>query len=257
MVEAGILYSRPYLDLTPESARERVDDLGFLVDVSGEQVLCLGGGGGQQSVAFALLGARVTVLDASDAQLQQDRQAAAHYGLDVELVQGDMRDLSIFGADVFDIVYQPYSINYVPETTRVFRETARVLRTGGLYRLGFHNPYTIAVDEDVWTGDGYLLNGAYLEGENVSLQYPEWDIESASGEVTKITSPFLFRHTMGTILNGVVANGFVVLGLSEDSRGDESDIPGSWDHFKSMAVPYLSLWAVLEPGAFTVIRPEE
>ena len=40
-------------------------------------VLCLAAGGGQQSVAFALLGANVTVFDLSETQLEHDRLAAA------------------------------------------------------------------------------------------------------------------------------------------------------------------------------------
>ena len=48
LVEAGIEWSRPFLSLTVESSRALVDEAGFLGDLTGKQVLCLGGGGGQQ-----------------------------------------------------------------------------------------------------------------------------------------------------------------------------------------------------------------
>ena len=80
------------------------------------------GGGGQQSAAFSLLGAAVTVVDLSEAQLQRDREAAAHYGANIQTLQGDMRDLSRFPAQAFDIVWQPYSLNFVPEVQLVFQE---------------------------------------------------------------------------------------------------------------------------------------
>ncbi|MCB0015858.1 MAG: class I SAM-dependent methyltransferase, partial [Anaerolineales bacterium] len=96
LVEAGIQYGQPLLDLTPDSARTMVDDCGVMAPVGGKDVLCLASGGGQQSPAFALLGARVTVVDFAEKQLAQDALALAHYGLTGRLEQGDMRDLSRF-----------------------------------------------------------------------------------------------------------------------------------------------------------------
>ena len=154
LVREGVLYSRPWLDLTLDRARARVDPLGLLGDLAGRRVLCLAGGGGQQSAAVALLGAHVTVLDLTDGQLARDRQAAAHYNLSVETAQGDMRDLSRFPAAAFDAVYQPYSINFVPDPETVFRQVARVLRPGSPYRVGFHNPFTFEASETDWDGRG-------------------------------------------------------------------------------------------------------
>ena len=141
LVKAKALFTRPWLDLDAGSARERLDRWGLLGDIAGKQVLCLAGGGGQQSVAFALLGADVSVLDLSDGQLAQDREAAAHYGLEVSTHQGDMRDLSRFEDGAFDIVWHPYALNFVPDCRVVFREVARVLRPGGLYHFGAANPF--------------------------------------------------------------------------------------------------------------------
>ena len=97
----------------------------ILTDVAGKNVLCLANGGGQQSLAFSLLGVWVSVLDISEVQLERDRQAAAHYGYDVTAVQGDMRDLSAFGDESFDLVYQNISIVFVPDVRPVYREVAR------------------------------------------------------------------------------------------------------------------------------------
>ena len=107
LVRAGILYSRAKLELDGISAREMVDEAGLLGDVRSQRVLLLAGGGGQQSAALGLLGAQITVLDLSDEQLAQDRRVAEHYGLKPDLLQGDMRDLSRFEEDAFDMVYQP------------------------------------------------------------------------------------------------------------------------------------------------------
>jgi SAM-dependent methyltransferase len=106
--------------LDEEAARARVDPHGRLGDLVGRRVLCLAGGGGQQSAAFARLGARVTVVDLDDGQLARDRDAET-------VVRADMRDLSPLAGSAFDVVYQPYSINFVPDLRAVVDGVGAVL----------------------------------------------------------------------------------------------------------------------------------
>jgi hypothetical protein len=60
LAQANVEWSRPYLDYTPEQAAAYVGRHGVLKEVNGKRVLCLASGGGQDSVAFGLLGAEVT-----------------------------------------------------------------------------------------------------------------------------------------------------------------------------------------------------
>src|SRR4030042_3070433 len=141
LAKANVMHSVPYRGFTREDAADYVYGNGILEDVSEKRVLCLANGGGQASVAFGLLGAEVTVLDLSDVQLERDRQAAEHHGLKITTLHGDMRDLSIFSEDSFDIVWQVYSLNFVPSVEPVFRGARRILRPGGIYFLQFANPF--------------------------------------------------------------------------------------------------------------------
>ena len=100
LVEANAVFTQPKLDLDVDTARTVVDPENRLGILSDRHVLCLASGGGQQSAAFALLGAHVTVFDLSDDQLARDRQAADHYGFSIQTVQGDMRDLSALPVSV-------------------------------------------------------------------------------------------------------------------------------------------------------------
>ena len=163
LADADALFTRPRLDLTIESAREFLDAEGVLGEVAGRAALCLASGGGQQSAAFALLGADVTVFDISAAQLERDQQAAAHYAKSVRTVQGDMRDLSALAPASFDIVYQPFSIGYVPEVQTVFAQVARVLRPGGIYYVATDNPFFCGMSATDWNGEGYLLKAPYVD----------------------------------------------------------------------------------------------
>jgi SAM-dependent methyltransferase len=250
LVEARVAYSRPMLELTPDSARNVVDNAGLLGDLSGKRVLVVAGGGGQQSVAFALLGADVTVYDLSDAQLAQDRRAAEQLGLSFEIVQGDMRDLSAFADDSFDVVYQPYSINYVPDIRPVIREVARVIRPGSLYKLECHNPFTHTVDEEAFTGEGWLLKHEYVDGRFMGDLYPHWTVEDEQGETQPIDAPYAYVHTLSTLVNTLAANGFVLLNLHEWTSQQPDAGPGSWPHFTRVAPPYLYLWTRYRPDLF-------
>ena len=127
LVDADALFTRPALSLDAISARDRLDPEGRLGDVAAKDVLCLACGGGQQSIAFALLKANVTVFDLSEAQLDRDREAAAHFNVDIKTLQGDMRDLSHLAEASFDIVYHSYSLGFVPNAHVVFQQVARVL----------------------------------------------------------------------------------------------------------------------------------
>ncbi|MBZ0301941.1 MAG: class I SAM-dependent methyltransferase [Anaerolineae bacterium] len=246
LVQANIEWSRPALDLTPEPARLAVDPFDIMGDVQGRTVLCLASGGGQQSVAFALLGAQVTVLDFSEHQLERDRQALEHYGLQARLVQGDMRDLSQFGRAAFDVIWHAYSINFVPDSRPVFDQVARVLRPGGLYRIEWHNPFSMDTYETHWTGEGYLLKHRYGDGE-VIPEDPEWEIWEEGRLARKVAGPRIFSHSLSTVVNGLIGRGFILKGMWEERSRDPESAPGTWEHLKAFAPPWLTIWAQVQP----------
>ena len=251
LVDAGVEFSRPMLDLTPQTARAFVDEAGLLGDVTARRVLCLAGGGGQQSAAFALLGADVTVADLSDRMLDRDREAAAHYGFTIHTVQADMRDLSVFADHSFDIVYHAFSINFVPSVAPVLAEVARVLRPGGFYRIQWANPFVQTIDpEKEWTGEGYLLRHEYVDGRDLTALAPNWTIYDDDGSVREIAGPQEYVHSLSSMINGLAANRFVVRHAAEDMGSAQSPAPGSWGHYMRVAPPYLTLWARLLPAAF-------
>ncbi len=246
LARANVEYSRPFLDFTPEQAAEYVYRYGVLKDVKGKRVLCLASGGGQDSAAFGLLGADVTVLDLSDVQLERDRQAADHHGLQVTTLHGDMRDLSAFADATFDVVWQVYSINFVPSVKPVFREVGRVLKPGGIYFVQFHNPFVQGTDDESWNGESYQIKDRYLDGADMTVIFPHWDVTQLDGSTVRMAGPHEFRHTLSTVLNTLIQNGFILLGLWEWMRGDEHPEPGTWAHFTQVAPPYLStFWKIV------------
>lgn len=247
LAEANALFTRPLLDLDADSARQRVDPEGLLGEVSGKAVLLLAGGGGQQSAAFALLGANVTVLDISEKQLERDQLAAAHYGFAVKTYQGDMRDLSPVGDTTFDMVYQPYSLNFVPDARQVFAGVAAVLRPGGLYHFMCANPFASGLTEHSWNGEGYSLHQPYQQGTKLVYQDSDWVYDRAKDG--QIQGPQEFRQTLSTVLNGLVEQKFTLLHMKE-IVADAVDLnaePGTWDHFTAIMPPWLAFWTIYQP----------
>ncbi|MEV0388472.1 class I SAM-dependent methyltransferase [Nonomuraea sp. NPDC050643] len=240
LVEADALFTRPMLDLDEEKARAYLglERLGLPGDLAGRKVLCLAGGGGQQSAAFALLGADVTVLDISSGQLKRDRSAAEHYGVGIRTVQGDMRDLSALDDSSFDLVWHPYSLTFVPDSRIVFREVARVVGRGGHYYLMCANPFFSGLTHDSWNGEGYTLKQPYTDEAATSYPDQDWVYDrEPSGRL--ISEPREYRQTLGRIVSSLTGEGFV-LRLLVEVRSDRPGLtPGSWEHFTAVAPPWL------------------
>lgn len=228
-VRKGCGYTTPWLDLNLTLLRQYIDGkveilpepltclfpASFFADVAGKQVLCLAGGGGQQSAVFSLLGARVTVVDLAEGQLAGDRKAAAHYGYEVTTAQADMRDLSCLADQRFDLVYQPNSLAYVPDVREVYAGVVRVLKPGGLYRVVVSQPVTHFVE---WDGRAYCITRPYSE----CLK------RRADGGIE-------FRHYMDDIFNGLLDAGFSIQRIHEApyARHPIEDQPGGWEYERS------------------------
>lgn len=186
-----------------------------MTGVAGQNVLCLAGGGGQQSAVFSLLGANVTVLDLTPEQLESDQKAARHYGYTVTTIQGDMRNLSALPNPEFARVYQPISTLFVPDLREVYAGVARVLKPGGLYFADYAVPLLYMAENRGWDGTGYVLHitepylrGAILEAEDGKLNFKKGKSSSE------------FHHLLSDIINGLVEKGLMIRGLWENPRPD-------------------------------------
>jgi hypothetical protein len=53
--------------------------------------------------------------------------------------------------------------------------------------------------------------------------------------------PREFRHTLSTVVNGLVDTGFTIRRLSDQTSiyPDSDAEPGTWDHFVAIAPPWL------------------
>jgi SAM-dependent methyltransferase len=186
----------------------------WLGELTGKHVLCLAAGGGQQGPVLAALGAEVTVFDNSPAQLAADTMVAEREGLPLRSVQGDMRDLSSFGDDAFDLIVHPVSNCFVDDILPTWLECYRVLRPGGALLAGFNNPVLYIFDLEAWKSMG-LLQVRYRVPHSDAEDLPPNELAErlARGRALE------FGHSLTSQIGGQIAAGFVITGMYEDDDG--------------------------------------
>lgn len=216
------------IPVSPEAiARARQDDWSIVLtptkpvprdwfpQLKGTPTLCLASGGGQQAPLLAAAGAKVTVVDNSPRQLEQDRFVASRDQLDLELVEGDMADLSMIADGVFELIFHPCSNCFAADVRPVWRECHRVLRPGGILLAGFANPLR------------YLFDDERLENGSLEVRHalPYSDLTSLSDEerqriIIDRKRPLEFGHTLDDQIGGQVNAGFAITGFYEDKFDD-------------------------------------
>ncbi|MFN7037007.1 MAG: class I SAM-dependent methyltransferase [Bellilinea sp.] len=198
--------------------------------LAGAEALCLASGGGQQGPLLAAAGATVTVLDNSPAQLAQDQQVAEREGLTLQLVEGDMRDLSVFDDATFDLIVHPVSNVFVPDILPVWGEAYRVLRRGGTLLAGFTNPLLYLFDFDE-LDQGRLVVKNKLPYSDLTHLSPE-----RLQQLMEEGLPLEWSHSLEEQIGGQLAAGFVVTGFYEDI--DPSSVLGAYipSYFATRAV---------------------
>lgn len=179
--------------------------------LAGIEILCLASGGGQQGPVLAAIGAQVTVFDNSPRQLAQDRMVAEREGLTLVTIEGDMRDLSLFEDETFDLVFHPVSNIFVPEVLPVWREAYRVLRPGGALLAGFTNPVIYLFDSETLDRGKLVVRHKLPYSDLTSLTPGERQRFQEAGY------PLEFGHLLGDQIGGQLEAGFVLTGFYEDT----------------------------------------
>lgn len=174
--------------------------------LKGKKVLGLASGGGQQMPIFAALGAKCTVLDYSDRQLQSEKTVSERENYDIRIVKADMTKKLPFEEEEFDLIFHPVSNCYVEEVKPIFKECHRVLKKGGILLCGLDNGinYIFDIDEKV------LVNSLPFNPVR-NPQQMEWLDEDDGVQ---------FSHTLEEQIGGQLEAGFVLTDLMEDTNGE-------------------------------------
>ncbi|MCK5050974.1 MAG: class I SAM-dependent methyltransferase [Candidatus Cloacimonetes bacterium] len=196
-----------YWDVTIAADRPVPKD--WFPELKDAKVLGLASGGGQQCPIFVALGANVTVLDNSEKQLQLEKEVADRENYNINLIKGDMTDLSVFEDETFDLVFNPVSTPYIRDVIPVWKEVYRVLKKGGIFLTGLNNPMSFIFANSANQRD--LIVKSKLPFDPVS------DLtEEELNDLINNNHALFFSHSLETLLGGQMKAGFRLLDLIED-----------------------------------------
>lgn len=137
------------------------EELELVGDLVGRRLLHLLCNAGQDSLALARLGARVTGVDLSDEAIRAARALSIESGIAAEFVQEDALQYLQREGLRFDLVFSSYgALPWLPDLERWARGLARVLAPGGRVVVMEFHPLVWSIDAE-WrlSKDPYFAPG--------------------------------------------------------------------------------------------------
>jgi SAM-dependent methyltransferase len=205
----------PFAPIYDDWSAHMTDDVGFYVELARETdgpLVELAVGSGRVAIPVARgTGRHVLGIDSSPAMLARARERAAAAGVDLELREGDMRELEL--DEPAALIYVPArSLGHLPtwaDRRRVFERVYASLRPGGRFAWNFFvfDPRIAAANDGEWleqNGIRHRIDHAKHDnrvditlesGDAISLWWlnrSEWEglIETAGFEVEALYGGF-------------------------------------------------------------------
>lgn len=119
----------------------------WFLPFEGASLLGLASGGGQQMPIFSALGAKCTIFDNSEKQLESERMVAARENYSINIIRGDMTKPLPFEDNSFDMIFHPVSNCYIENVQHVWNECYRILKKGGVLLSGLDNGIGFLFDD--------------------------------------------------------------------------------------------------------------
>lgn len=142
--------------LMQNPAREVAYYLPYIQNLQGKRIINLLGSKGNKAVAFALLGADVTVVDISESNAKYATELADAAGVSIEYIVSDV--LEITPSQSFDVVLLELGVlHYFLDLKPLFQLISGLLKNGGTFILRDYHPlYTklLATDDPKFKANG-------------------------------------------------------------------------------------------------------
>jgi SAM-dependent methyltransferase len=203
------------------------EELELLGPLDGQRLVHLQCNAGQDTLALAARGARVTGVDISDEAIAFARQLSTASGLPGTFERADVYDwLEAAPAASADLVFSSYgAVGWLSDLGAWARGIARVLAPGGRFVLVEFHPALYLVDER----DGVMVMAAPHPGGRWDWPQGVSDYVAASGEGLLHGATYQagevgfvnpeacheFEHSLGEIVDAVARAGLVIERLCE------------------------------------------
>lgn len=199
------------------------EELELLGEVAGRRLLHLLCNAGQDSLALARLGARVTGVDLSDEAIGAARSLSKDSGIPAEFIEADALQYLERETRRFDVVFSSYgALPWLPDLERWARGAARVLDPGGRLVICEFHPLVWTIDAE-WrlSKDPYFAPGQRFSA-------PVEDYVGRSGPALapmgyrELDAPYhnphlahAYQWTLADTVTAIARAGLVIEGLTE------------------------------------------
>lgn len=198
-------------------------------ELKGKRVLGLASGGGQQMPVFSALGARCTVFDNSERQLEAERMVSRRERYSIDVVKGDMTKTLPFPDESFDLIFHPVSNCYIQDILPVWNECFRLLKKGGSLLAGFDNGLNFLFEDN---GTLPLTVVNRLPFNPLAGEDGEYERMAENGEGVQ------FSHSLEEQIGGQLKAGFRLKELYEDRDREGCGI------LREYTPQYMATWSV-------------
>ena len=198
-------------------------ELAHLADIGGKHVCVLGSGDNQVAFALAGMGAEVTSIDISQAQLDVARRRADELGLQMNFRRADVTDLSELESGAFDAGYTGGHVAvWVSDLQTYYAEAARILKPGGLLMISEYHPFRRLWAE---SKERLIVEHGYFERGPFEYETEADVLRSGPGTFKS----YEFHWTVADMINCVLKSGCRIVEVHEFGE-DVADWEGAPMH---------------------------
>ncbi len=172
-------------------------ELKLIGNIKGKKVLEIGCGAGQNSIAFAKKGARVTGIDASREQIFFGKKLAEFNKVKVKFIQGSIQTIPWIKPNSIDLVFSAFALQYIKNLKKCFKEVYRILKRQGIF--------VFSLDHPIWFSGKWKKNR--FVWENYWNKKIETNWKKRYGVNVKVV---FFPHTVEEIFEALMKAGFLV-----------------------------------------------
>jgi ubiquinone/menaquinone biosynthesis C-methylase UbiE len=199
----------------------RESELDLLGDVKGKKVIELGCGGAENSIVLAKKGAICTGVDMSTEQLKYAKNLMIEHDVKIELIQGDIENLTMFDDETFDIAISIFALDWMQDLNAAFKEAHRILKPHGIFVFSTQHPiYNLLGAEDLDLKELKIAQ-SYFE--------KEWIFKDSKGIELRVHA-----SKISDIINGVIRIGFSIENILEPKPLEADVIPQRQEIFKTI-----------------------
>jgi SAM-dependent methyltransferase len=197
-------------------------------DLAGKAACVLGSGDNYAVFALAGMGAQVTSVDISQAQLDVAAERAAELGVNVTFVQGDIVDLPMLADDTFDFVCSTNGVMvWIADLAAYYAEVCRILKPSGIFLSYDIHPFQRPWNEP--PEPLRMVKPYFDSGPKEWLDDPQTGgailaSEASLEERGRRIPTFKCHWTVGELLTALLGAGLELAHISEEPDTD----PGFW-----------------------------